>query len=307
MAVRLLKNRTRALPTAGYVEVTPDMATEWLESAARNRNLNARRVDMYTAAMKRGDWMLTSQGIAFDETGKLIDGQHRLSAIVKADIPITMLVVNATSSRSQLVTDMGLKRTPHDQIGLRNNWEVMPVHIAVAKSMITSVGGVGEKQRRAVLTDIQRLDRYYTRHRRAVEFAVEYTWRHKTGHVGGVILAPVMAPIARAAYTQDNQKLIRFAEVVTTGMADRPGDSPAVILRNWLLAMRDKGLSSRAYGDRYIIYKKTEIALNAFLRGESIERLGQRHLEVELFPIPADIVIKLGKAEEDDDAGIVSK
>lgn len=297
MAVKLLKTRARDLPTAGYQIITPKLAQEWLDEAGTNRNLNTLTAARYAEAMKRGDWMLTSQGIAFDERDKLIDGQHRLSAICMAEVSVPMLVVRATPGRSQLVLDMGLKRTPHDQLALRSGWVVLPVHTAIAKSMITSVGGIGEKQRRAMMTDIQLLERYYTRHHKAIEFAVERVW---SGHYGvrGVSIAPVMAPIARAYYTVQPDKLARFAEVVVTGMADRPGDSPAVVLRNYLLAQREKGLSSRAFGDRYHIYKKTEIALNAYLKGESIERLGQRHLEVELFAIPNDVVIKLPKAVE---------
>lgn len=299
---KLQKRQPRSLPTAEYTDVTPELASQWLDTAARNRALNPTTVDRYAAAMKRGDWMLTSQGIAFDEQDKLLDGQHRLTALVQADVTIPMLVVRAAQSRSQLVVDMGRKRTPYDQIGLRNSWEVFPVHTAVASAMISSVGGIGERQRRAVLSDIQQLERFYVKHHRAIEFAVSYMWKTGPG-TRGIAIAPIMAPVARAYYTQKQEKLVRFAEVVITGMADRPGDGPAVVLRNWLLAMRDKGLSARAFGDRYIIYKKAEIALNAFLKGESIERLGQRHLEVELFAIPNDVVIKLPKAVEENSNG----
>lgn len=74
-------------------------------------------------------------------------------------------------------------------------------------------------------------------------------------------------------------------------MADRKGDGPAVVLRNWLIAGRDKALSARSGKDRFAIYKKTELALQAFLNGDSIQRLGQTKLESELFPVPGDVRI----------------
>lgn len=285
----------KTYPTCEYVTVTPDQASQWLSKTAKNRKISQRRVGLYAAAMKRGDWMLTNQGIAIDEFGALIDGQHRLRAVVESQTPVELLVIHAAPNRSQLVLDQGLKRQPHDQVGLREGWEVTPLHMAVAKSMVGSVGGAGETERRMMVADIQLMDRFYVRHHKAVEFAVaQFAARQK---VKGVTIAPVLAPVARAHYTQDANRLLRFCEVVATGMADRKGDAPAVVLRNWLLAGREKALSSRSGKDRYAIYKKTEIALNAFLDGQSIQKLGQMQLDAELYTIPGDIrIVKRAKA-----------
>lgn len=277
----------KTYPECSYVLVTPDQAAKWLEKPAKNRKINTRRVGLYAAMMKRGDWMLTNQGIAIDEFGMLIDGQHRLSAIVECDVPVELLVIRAVPNKAQLVLDQGLKRTPHDQVGLREGWEVTPMHIAVAKCMVTSIGGAGGKQRSELVADIQLMDRYYVRHHKAVEFAVaQFNFRQT---IKGVTIAPVIAPVARAHYTVDVNKLVRFCEVVATGMADRKGDGPAVVLRNWLLAMRDKQLSARKGKDRFAIYKKCEVALKAYLDGDSIQRLGQMQLDAELFAIPGDV------------------
>lgn len=50
-------------------------------------------------------------------------------------------------------------------------------------------------------------------------------------------------------------------------------------------------ISARKGKDRFAIYKKAEIALKAFLDGESIQRLGTMQLDTELFAIPGDIKI----------------
>lgn len=277
----------KTYPECSYILVTPDQAEKWLEKPAKNRKINTRRVGLYAAMMKRGDWMLTNQGIAIDEFGMLIDGQHRLSAIVESDTPVELLVIQSVPNRAQLVLDQGLKRTPHDQVGLREGWNVTPMHIAVAKCMALSVGGAGVKPRQEMTTDIQLMDRYYVRHHKAVEFAVAQLNFRQT--IKGVTIAPVIAPVARAYYTIDVNKLVRFCEVVATGMADRKGDGPAVVLRNWLLAGRDKAISARRGKDRYAIYKKCELALQAFLDGDSIQRLGQMQLDEELFAVPGDV------------------
>lgn len=277
------------VPVCAYMSVTPEQAQAWLNKPAKNRKISQRRVGLYAAMMKRGDWMLTNQGIAIDEYGMLIDGQHRLSAIVEAGVPVELLVIRAAPNKAQLVIDQGLKRTAHDQIGLREGWEITPMHIAVAKCIVMSVGGPGQAVRKDTAVDIQLLDRFYIRHHKPIEFAVAQFACHAT--VRGVTIAPVIAPVARAHYTADVNKLVRFCEVVATGMAEHKDDGPAVALRNWLLAGRDNAISARKGKDRFAIYKKAEIALRAFLNGESIQRLGTMKLDMELFAIPGDIKI----------------
>ena len=63
------------------VTITPKRAAEMLEHNGHNRPLTRTRVREFAEAMKRGDWQLTHQGIAFDTDGQLKDGQHRLAAM----------------------------------------------------------------------------------------------------------------------------------------------------------------------------------------------------------------------------------
>lgn len=60
--------------------------------------------------MSRNAWPITHQGIAFDEFGQLIDGQHRLHAIVKSKKTIPCLVSTGIQFEAVSVIDRGLKR-----------------------------------------------------------------------------------------------------------------------------------------------------------------------------------------------------
>lgn len=196
---------SKSYPTCAYVLVTPDQATEWLDKAAKNRKINQRRVALYASIMKRGDWMLTNQGIAIDETGMLIDGQHRLRAVVEADVSVELLVIRATPNKAQLVLDQGLKRTPHEQVGLREGWEVTPMHIAVARCILEGIGGPGYQQRRAMTSDIQLMDRFYVRHHKAVEFAVSQFNQRQT--IKGVTIAPIARAFIQSTLKNYNGSL----------------------------------------------------------------------------------------------------
>lgn len=74
-------------------KITPEMATQILENHnSKNRNVSEGTVQSYANDMKNGRWTMTHQGLAFDINGTLLDGQHRLWAIVFANTPIEFMV-----------------------------------------------------------------------------------------------------------------------------------------------------------------------------------------------------------------------
>jgi hypothetical protein len=72
--------------------ITPERAEQWLAANTANRPVSKSTVRGFAEAMRRGDWLVTHQGIAFDTNGVLVDGQHRLAAIIEADLPVEMTV-----------------------------------------------------------------------------------------------------------------------------------------------------------------------------------------------------------------------
>lgn len=81
-------------------EITPAAAHIYLAFNENNRTVRERDVESYAADMRSGHWMLTHQGIAFDETGELIDGQHRLLAVIKSGVTVKMPVSRGYASKS---------------------------------------------------------------------------------------------------------------------------------------------------------------------------------------------------------------
>jgi hypothetical protein len=94
--------------------ITPDMAREFLaKNMKNNRHVMKNTVHSYARMMRNGNWNLTHQGIAFDENGELVDGQHRLAAIAEANVPVEMMVTyDVHHAPGEVFTiDMGRKRT----------------------------------------------------------------------------------------------------------------------------------------------------------------------------------------------------
>ena len=100
--------------------MTPSIARSYLEDAAVNRSISEPAVKRYAAAMKKGQWTL-SQPICFDAFGKLVDGQHRLMAVIKADMPVKFNVLRGIANIRHL--DAGRARKASDvlqMLGFKN-------------------------------------------------------------------------------------------------------------------------------------------------------------------------------------------
>ena len=91
--------------------ITPKMAQEYLGFNTDNyRKLNSGRVLTYSEDMKSGRWQLNGESIKFSKNGTLMDGQHRLHAIIKAGTPIDMLVIRDLEDNVD-VCDIGSVRS----------------------------------------------------------------------------------------------------------------------------------------------------------------------------------------------------
>jgi hypothetical protein len=110
---------TSTEPSATLQLVTPEMALEILDS--RN-GVNRRKRNWWAVALskaiRRGEWITTHQGIAFDTEGNLLDGQHRLTAIALSNMPVHTFVFRNVDKRAFSVIDVGIKRSVADVTGL---------------------------------------------------------------------------------------------------------------------------------------------------------------------------------------------
>ncbi|MEV4096466.1 hypothetical protein [Streptosporangium saharense] len=98
--------------------IDPERARELLARNKKNRRLDKGTVERYAEAMRRGEWQLSHQGIAISGSGELLDGQHRLEAIIKAHVAIEMPVAQGMSEDIFSVLDTGKRRSPSDALRL---------------------------------------------------------------------------------------------------------------------------------------------------------------------------------------------
>lgn len=110
-------------PTYQIEAIGPQEATALLEMNTNNRRMVNRAVTEYANAMENGDWKFDGAPIRLSDEGVILDGQHRLSAIVASGTTQKMLVIYGLDKETQLVMDTGRKRTLANALSLRGEKE----------------------------------------------------------------------------------------------------------------------------------------------------------------------------------------
>lgn len=91
-------------------EITPELAKDILENHNNlNRNRNKEHVKALLNNMKQGTWRFNGDTIRFDRGGELIDGQHRLAALVEFGKPLPMIVVKGFDKETMRTIDQEIK------------------------------------------------------------------------------------------------------------------------------------------------------------------------------------------------------
>lgn len=118
------------------LEITPELAKQWLErNIENNRGIRPQVVDAYARDMAAGRWHITGDPIRFDEDGNLIDGQHRLHAVIKSGVPITSCVVRGIRREAFFVIDSGIRRTMGDEFTFAGEKNAIALAAAIHQLM----------------------------------------------------------------------------------------------------------------------------------------------------------------------------
>ena len=99
---------------AQVITITPEDAKALLKGNTNNRSINERAVLRYAASMKRGEWLVGNDAICVAEDGTLLNGQHRLNAVVLSGMPQQFLIRKNVGKDDLKAMDQGNKRIGSD-------------------------------------------------------------------------------------------------------------------------------------------------------------------------------------------------
>jgi len=214
--------------------IDPRLAKKYLATMVLNRRPKEDTISQYCNDMVTGKWLLSPQGIAFDEDDHLFEGQHRMLAVIRAGIPVTMLVlrgfpVHQQNLKTMDIVDSGVGRSLADRLKLMGCYHGNPnLASAAARQISGIVMGINCRvSRKLSISGVVEILRLWKQEMQAVCSVLDRP-QFKPFRNGHVLAAFTLAAVA------DIQRLDLDMARITTG-ANLDADSPLLELRNLFL------------------------------------------------------------------------
>jgi hypothetical protein len=261
--------------------ITPTMAVKWLEGNIHNRDISQKTVNAFARDMILGHWLITHQGIAFAKDGTLIDGQHRLWAVVESKKSVLMNVTTGLDLKTQNAIDIGRNRSVRDIIALQRKSEkqdgkdtskrVRSVHVGIARMLCEQTGIL----RPTTPEQIDAYNKFEPAIVAAIDMYPRIVARLQNASIGCVITRAILAG-------EDRDKIAKFVYILTEGMPA----SGEVLTEYDRMVITLRRLLTDTNPNRGDVYHKTERVLRAFLDDERMTNIYAA--SVELFRIPGE-------------------
>ncbi|MTE14155.1 hypothetical protein [Nocardia aurantiaca] len=256
------------------IDVTPQLAARWLERNTNNRPMSKLMVAQLADAMTRGEWLHTHQGIAFDTNGVLVDGQHRLAAVVKSGRTVRMQVTHGVEPKTFAVLDTGRKRSARDVLSLQGEENAAQLasalrvhHLYTTNPDSTWTGGQSQVTNEQIVEFLAA----HPGMRASVELA-------KSLNKAFRILVPAAA-VGHYLTCSTRPDIDQFAwlEGLETG-ANLTEHDPRLMLRNVILRLSAGKSTAKADGSRNQLHLYLK-AWNAWVHGAEVRQLNIKAAE----------------------------
>jgi len=244
-------------------QVSPEIATDYLSTSNGNRRISPGRVDAYARDMQMRRWYI-GETIKFDNDGSLIDGHHRLNAVIAYGSSVPMLVTRGLPPESIRGIDLGQARNAA-QISKFMGEVFGRQYFTVAKRIV-----FGFSNRYHTYSEVREA---VLKHQGAIEFVTAVAGKER------FMNASVLAVVAKAWYTQDRERLKEFLVVLKSGLATSERDWAAVRLREYLIRAREDHIAV----DSPAVYLRAQSAVYHFCRGTPTKLL--RPAPKDYFPL----------------------
>lgn len=225
--------------------IGPPEARDYLELNTKNRRLIHRHFERLSDIMAAGDWWMNGEAIIFGADGTLLNGQHRLHAIIRSGAIIDVLVVRGIDEDAFRTLDGGRTRTTGEVLAMDGEKNANDVASAV-QALISffdaggSVLGSTSKFRKATPPLTARVLDAYPQIRDSV-VAMKRNSLYRNQHS---FMLHFLFSIIDAAVADD------FACVLADGHADV--GRPFMVFREHLIRVPSRSDLRRAYAAKAI-------------------------------------------------------
>lgn len=112
MIAHIRANLNAKTPKTEFLTINPAIAAFLLElNWDKNRVISQLRVNTYAASMRENNWDVTGESICLTREGTVIDGQHRLWAVIESGATIVTAVTFGLEPEVYRSIDRGMNRT----------------------------------------------------------------------------------------------------------------------------------------------------------------------------------------------------
>lgn len=256
-------------PRPTYEHITPSRAEQLLARMPVNRRLKPERVKVLVSAMVAGDFdPYNGESIKIDAEGNLIDGQHRLQAIVNSRIPSEMLVVRGVQPTAIYTVDTGVARSLNDALTINGEVGVSYLSSAIRGGWSYAHGTMGDPSNNLngpTTTESLRFLEQHPSLRDSSQAAQRYAVRARSH---GRMLTPIVyGPLHWAFSKYDATEAEFFFDRVSLGDG-LAQDNPIWILRRTVTNLRNSKNSVSHLGTHFQAI--TIKAWNAWMEGRTI-------------------------------------
>ncbi len=237
----------------GRVEISPDAATAWLlNHNIENRRIRVAQVDRICREIAEGRWDSDHPSPILFSTTRLIDGQHRLSAIKKSGITIVSHVWCGVNDSKRRVIDTNITRTLGDRVDFVQGQTLN----TIVSRVINGWDLIESTNSRQI--SIGRAEAIFSAHRDAIIFAARlFTAKESSCCRASVLVA------AAEMFERDEQAAEVFCDSLTT--VDGPVQQ-ARVLRDWLLRQHGR----TGYRMSIDLHDRSVMAMQAYLDSREI-------------------------------------
>lgn len=239
--------------------ITPEEANQLLARNRKNRPFSRRRAEWLSDLIQRGEWAFNGDMIRISKTGRLLDGQHRLSAIVRSGTPVRVgIVTDLPDDVFDLIDTGGRQRTAGDVLYMKGEqYYISVAAVARMAHIYFSTGNPvhGAPQHNPSVRQIESIIDRHPEIRESVKAIGRTNWckKYLQMRIGGFCHWVFHRDDADAAEP--------FFEILEHGNTSTRG-SPAILLRDRL--MEDRANKARL-GDYYkvaLIFKAFRLFKN---------------------------------------------
>lgn len=252
--------------TVGIETITPEVASKMLESSVGNfRNIDRGRVAKYAAEMISGKWLFNGETIKLNGAC-VIDGQHRLAAIVKSGVTVECVVIRNLDKMTGVTIDCGKGRTLSDWVKYRGIKNAVSVTSMARNVVLYNAGRWGSQSVSSGYIKDSDIIEYIESHSEQLQAA-----HHISDPCAAIIprsfLGALLVIACGGRPPSENNMCNWFCDALHSGSGLNEGE-PVLVLRNKMIGV-EKSRRESLFLQKMVL----TLAWNKTIKGERVKIL----------------------------------